>query len=141
MPKKDGSPTAAEKRAAEAAEAQHPALEGAEGVEVAQRSQDETEASADVHTKKFVVLARDFYDDESTHRANIEATRQAMMSQGLRPTGDGSYVGSEEHPDGASLILTYTVPARAAVVATEETVAHAHVTLDDQHAAEADAEA
>lgn len=141
MPKKDGSPTAAEKRAAEAAEEQHPALEGAEGVEVAQRSQDEEKPSVEVHKKKFVVLARDYYDDEATHLANVEATRQAMIGQGLRPTADGGFVGAEKHPDGVSLVLTYEVPAKAAVVATEQHVAHAHVTLDDQHAAEGDTEA
>lgn len=120
------------------AEVQHPALEGEEGVEIAQRSADTDAASSDAHTKKYVVLARDWHGTDDEHRRNIEAARQAMISTGLRPTGDGEYVGSEDHPDGKSLILTYSIPARAAVVAHGET-AHAHVTLADQH--EADAEA
>lgn len=139
MPKQDGSPTAAEKSAGEKAVPQHPALNGDESVEIAERSQDEDRLTATVHRKKFVVLARDWHGTDEAHRANIEATRQAMIGQGLRPTADGKYVGSEDHPDGASLVLTYEVPAKAAIVTTDEDphAKHAHVTLDDQHAAEA----
>lgn len=139
MPKQDGSPTAAEKKAGEQATVQHPALDGNVSVEVAERSQDETRPTASVHRKVFVVLAADFHDEEAFHRRNIEATRQAMIGQGLHPSGDGKFVGSEEHPDGVSLCLTYEVPATPAIVATdaEPLVKHAHVTLDDQHAAEA----
>lgn len=140
MPKKDGSPTAAEERAAEQAIPQHPALDGNVGVEVAERSQDETRLSTDVHRKDFVLLASAYgsNDKDEIHRANIEATRQAMIGQGLRPTGDGKFAGSEKHPDGKSITLTYEVPAKPTVVVTAEEpdVLHAHVTLDDQHEAE-----
>jgi hypothetical protein len=110
-------------------------------VEVAERSQDEPDPTATVHRKDFVVLKAAWegdlssVDTEEKHRDNIEAARQALMHQGLRPTGDGTFTGSEDHPDGASLILHYEVPAKPAVTASdheEPTVSHAHVTLDDQ---------
>lgn len=118
-----------------------PALDGSPEAEVAKRSQDQTETEAEAFRKDYVVLKRDWderttVDKDATHLANIEAARQFLMSQGLRPTGDGSFVGEEDYGDGASVILHYDVPATPAVTATEETVAHAHVTLDDQHAQE-----
>lgn len=120
---------------------QFPSLDGEKTAEIAQRSQDETKATASVHHKDYVVLAEAWRNVEKTeaHRNNIEAARQALISQGLRPTGDGKYLGSAEHPDRKSLILSYEIPVTTAVLAdpTEEPlVAGAHVTLDDQHAAE-----
>jgi hypothetical protein len=140
VPKQDGSPTAAEQKAHEQALPQHPALDGHEGIEVAERSQDETRLSTTTHRKDFVLLASAYgsNDKDEIHRANIEATRQAMIGQGLRPTGDGKFVSSEKHPDGKSITLTYEVPAKPSVVVTveEPDVLHAHVALDDQHEAE-----
>ncbi len=113
--------------------------------EVARRSQDVEKASTTVHRKDYVVLASAYEltggdNRKEFHRANIEAARQAMMSQGLRPTADGRFVSKANHPDGKSVILHYDIPAAPAVVALDETgeqtVTHAHVTLDDQHAAE-----
>lgn len=115
------------------------------GEEVAARSQDITDKkTSKVHVKDFVVLKSTWagdrkVGDSDAHLANLEATRQGLISQGLRPTGDGKFAGEEDHPDGVSLILHYEVPAVPAHEALEaggETVAHAHVTLDDQHAAE-----
>ena len=113
--------------------------------QVAARSQDVTETQAtDTHRKDYVVLKSTWgesVEHDDAHLANIEAARQAMMAQGLRPTSDGKFVGEENHPDGKSLILHYDIGAVPAVSALEETgkqsVAHAHVTLDDQHDAEA----
>lgn len=121
---------------------QHPTLSGSAGEEVAARSQDITDAeTSDVHRKEFVVLRRDWegtIEHDAAHLANIEAMRQAMIGQGLRPKADGKFVGSTDHPDGASLVLAYEVAATPAIVASDYDVAHAHVTLDDQHAAEAE---
>jgi hypothetical protein len=113
--------------------------------EVAARSQDITDAdTSDAFVKDFVVPGYGWdesVDQDETHRANLEATRQYLIHQGLRPTADGSFVGATDHPDGVSVILTYSVPAVPAHEALEVTggdltVAHAHVTLDDQHDAE-----
>jgi hypothetical protein len=109
-------------------------------VEVAERSQDEDSATATVHRKDFVVLKAAWSEDDAPvdvdkkHVDNIEATRQYLMHQGLRPTGDGKFTGSEDHPDGVSLILHYEVPVTPAIIAGQkgDKVNHAHVTLDDQ---------
>ena len=118
---------------------QHPALDGKPGVEIAERSQDVHKASTNMHRKDFVLLQREYgsNDKDEMHRANIEATRQYLISQGMRPTGDGKFAGEEDHPDGVSVILHYDVPVVPAVTATVddegEAVVHAYVTLDDQH--------
>lgn len=110
-------------------------------VEVAERSQDEPKPTATVHRKDYVVLKSAWEGDLSTvdveqkHRDNIEAARQALIHQGLRPTGDGKFTGQDDHPDGKSLTLHYEVPVKPAVIASdheEPTISHAHVTLDDQ---------
>jgi hypothetical protein len=108
-------------------------------VEVAERSQDVEAPTAKVHRKDFVVLKSAWEGDlaavdvEQKHRDNVEATRQYLIHQGLRPTGDGKFAGKEDHPDGVSLILHYDVPVTPAVIAEGDAVVHAHVTLDDQH--------
>lgn len=46
------------------------------------------------------------------HDANIAATRQYMVSNGLRPTGDVTFKGAEAFgPGGKSWALTYAAPA------------------------------
>lgn len=141
----EGTPTAAEQKAYEQGQDQFPSLDGHASVEIAQRSQDEDNPTATVHRKTFVVLASTWgesVDHDVSHLHNIEATRQAMIHQGLRPTGDGKFVGDRKHEDGVSLYLDYEVPCTPAVIASSEDeplVAHARVTLDEQHAAEKDA--
>lgn len=142
-----GTPTATEQKVYDEAVVQHPALDGGttgEKIEIAERSQDESRPTAAAHRKVFVVLksAWETTDREVAHLHNIEATRQYMIGQGLRPTGDGKHLSSEDHPDGKSLILTYEVPATPAIVVGAETplVTHASVTLDDQHTREAEAD-
>jgi hypothetical protein len=118
---------------------QFPALDGEPGVEVSERSADVTKADTLTHRKDFVLLKREYgsNDHDEMHRANVEATRQYLISQGMRPTADGKFAGSDDHPDGVSIILHYDVPVVPAVTATVddegEAVVHAHVTLDDQH--------
>lgn len=129
---------------AEAAD-EFPALDGAPGVEVAERSADVTKADTLTHRKDFVLLKADYEgnDKAELHRANVEAARQYLISQGMRPTGDGKFTSSTDHPDGVSITLHYDVPVVPAVTATVADegvdVVHAHVTLDDQRAAEKDA--
>lgn len=106
---------------------------------VAARSADVAETATSEHRKVFVIpknpLVGDDYGDE-THAANIDAMRQAMILQGLRPTEDGRFVGAEDHPDGQSVCLTYACACVPAALATPEQNVVA-VTVDDQHALEA----
>ncbi len=118
-------------------QAQFPSALGAPEVEIAKRSQDVDEAEASEHRKVFVVPRNpqgDDYDDDM-HRRNIDAMRQAMLLQGLRPTEDGHFVGAEDHPDGQSVCLTYACSCVPAAVATPEQSV-VWVTVEDQHAGE-----
>ncbi|HVL63450.1 MAG TPA: hypothetical protein VM430_18885 [Microbacterium sp.] len=77
------------------------------GETVASKNIDGDES--DAFTKQFVLKARDFgagYD----HTPNFTGTTQEAVNVGLRVTGDVEYVGSEPHPDGKSVVLTYRVP-------------------------------
>lgn len=116
-------------------QAQFPSVLGEPEVEIAKRSQDIDEAQASEHRKVFVVQANPAgpdYDDDM-HARNIDAMRQAMILQGLRPTEDGRFVGAEDHPDGQSVCLTYACACVPAAIATpEESVVW--VTVEDQHA-------
>ncbi len=123
---------------------QFPSVVGYPEVEIAERSADALDPTSSVREKDYVVLKSE-YDIATTtdegkkdfHQRNIDAERQALISQGLRPTGDGEFAGEEKHPDGLSVILHYTIPVKPAAVADSETepeVAHAYVTEDDQHA-------
>jgi hypothetical protein len=126
----------------EEAALQHPAFAGEPGVEVAERSADVTKPDTTTHRKDFVLQREAFEGNDQTeiHTANIAATRQYLISQGMRPTGDGKFAGSDNLPDGLNVVLHYDVPVTPAVTATVDdegvAVVHAHVTLDDQHAAE-----
>lgn len=96
---------------------QHPA-DPAE--EVAARTADTDQAKAKKHRKVFVLptVAYDGHGKEAAkqlHDRNLTATRQEMVSKGLRPTGTGRFVKAEEHGDGASTDLIYEVPAEPAV--------------------------
>jgi hypothetical protein len=106
---------------------QHPGVAGHPDVEIAERSADVHESASAVHRKVFVIPRNDLvtqdYSDavhDGMHRANIDGMRQEMVLNGLRPTADGSFVGAEGHPDGASVCLTYEVAAVPAAVATPE---------------------
>ncbi|MBD9700651.1 hypothetical protein IHE56_00800 [Streptomyces sp. ID01-12c] len=109
---------AEEKRAPAASERerleqeQFPAKAGAPEVEVDKRSADGSEGTRFV--KEFVVLARDWTGEEYQHEANRAGVANEAIQRGLHPRGDISFDGSEDHPDGVSLTLTYsveTVPA------------------------------
>jgi hypothetical protein len=81
-------------------------------VEVDERSADGSDGMRFV--KEFVVLGRQWGDSEEEHAANKAGVANEAIQRGLHPRGDISFDGSEEHPDGLSLSLTYsveTVPA------------------------------
>lgn len=68
----------------------------------------------DEHVKVFVIPGdeRKPTADNYDHEPNIAATRQYMMSQGLRPTGEVVFKGAEPFgPGGKSWALTYAAPA------------------------------
>lgn len=116
------------------AQRQFPSLDGEPEVEVAERSPDVEEPTASEHVKVFVVQANpageDF--DEAMHGRNITAMRQQAILLGLRPTGDGRFVGSESIDAGQSVRLTYSLPVVPAVV--DEPDATRYVSEADQHA-------
>lgn len=156
-----------ERRAVRVVERQHPALYGADDVEVAERSADTpadqanlpegVEKVSDVsgaqqietappgmrgatgtHRKTFVTLKRDYESEgeSAVHARNVNAVRQYMISQGLRPDSDVSFVGSEDlpgppgRPGRDSVALHYEVSAVPAVVASDFDVRHAVVVQD-----------
>lgn len=103
---------AAAKKTASARTKQHPAKAGEPEVEVDERSADGSDGMRFV--KEFVVLGRQWGDSEEEHAANKAGVANEAIQRGLHPRGDISFDGSEEHPDGLSLTLTYsveTVPA------------------------------
>lgn len=91
---------------------QFPAKAGEEAVEVDERSPDGAEGTR--HVKEFVVQAARWNGEDYQHEANRAALVGEAIQRGLHPRGDVSFDGTQEHPDGVSLILTYsvdTVPA------------------------------
>lgn len=91
---------------------QFPAKAGEPEVEVEERSADGSEGTR--HVKEFVVLARQWGDSDDEHTANKAGVANEAIQRGLHPRGEATFDGSEDHPDGLSLVLTYsveTVPA------------------------------
>ena len=41
--------------------------------------------------------------------ANKAAVTNEAIQRGLHPRGEASFVGAEDHPDGVSVVLTYSV--------------------------------
>ncbi|MEV6014733.1 hypothetical protein [Streptomyces sp. NPDC051997] len=95
-----------------AAARQFPAKSGESEVEVDERSADGSDGMR--HIKEFVVLARQWGGSDEEHTANKAGVASEAIQRGLHPRGDVAFDGQEEHPDGESLTLTYsvdTVPA------------------------------
>ncbi|MER7814541.1 hypothetical protein [Streptomyces sp. NPDC096153] len=88
---------------------QFPAAAGAPEVEVEERSADGAEGTR--HVKEFVVLAASWpaRDEEEAHEANAAAVANEAIQRGLHPRGRARFDGAEDHPDGVSLTLTYSV--------------------------------
>ena len=86
-------------------------------VEIASRSADMSSPS-DTHEKVFVLgpgignPSKNPYTEANgyDHEPNKAATRQYAIDGGMWPTGDVAFKSAKRHPDGASWILTYTVP-------------------------------
>jgi hypothetical protein len=103
---------AAAKKTASSRARQHPAKAGEPEVEVAERSADGSDGMRFV--KEFVVQAARWNGEDYQHEANRAGTVGDAIQRGLHPRGDVSFDGQEQHPDGLSLVLTYsvdTVPA------------------------------
>lgn len=94
-----------------------PSASGDKETEVSKRNIDGESGSTFV--KQYIVLKREWNDDDYAHQANVKNTREVMLHAGLRPTGDVEFVGSEDHPDGVSLILTYSGPVQPALTDEE----------------------
>ncbi|KND45371.1 hypothetical protein [Streptomyces stelliscabiei] len=86
---------------------QFPAKAGAPEVEVDKRSPDGAEGTR--HVKEFVVLGDTWTGEEYQHEANRAAVANEAIQRGLHPRGEATFDGAEDHPDGASVTLTYSV--------------------------------
>ncbi|MEH0657736.1 hypothetical protein QA860_08315 [Streptomyces stelliscabiei] len=86
---------------------QFPAKAGAPDVEVDKRSPDGSSGTR--HVKEFVVLGDTWTGEEYQHEANRAAVANEAIQRGLHPRGEATFDGSEDHPDGASVTLTYSV--------------------------------
>lgn len=86
---------------------QFPAKSGALDVEVDKRSPDGSSGTR--HVKEFVVLGETWTGEEYQHEANKASVANEAIQRGLHPRGEASFDGSEDHPDGVSVSLTYSV--------------------------------
>jgi hypothetical protein len=86
---------------------QFPAKAGAPEVEVDERSADGAKGTR--HVKEFVVPAARWTGEDYQHEANRAGVVNEAIQRGLHPRGDVAFDGQEEHPDGVSLVLTYSV--------------------------------
>lgn len=86
-----------------------PAVAGAPEVEVDERSPDGSDGLR--HIKEFVVLKATWpsRDEDDAHEANAAAVANEAIQRGLHPRGVARFDGTEEHPDGLSLTLRYSV--------------------------------
>jgi hypothetical protein len=86
-----------------------PAKAGEPEVEVDERSPDGSKGLR--HIKEFVVLRSTWpsRDEAEAHEANAAAVANEAIQRGLHPRGVATFDGSEEHPDGLSLTLRYSV--------------------------------
>lgn len=114
--KTTSSKTSTEQTAADAADKlttqelerkQFPAKAGAPAVEVDKRSPDGSSGTR--HVKEFVVLGEHWTGEEYQHEANKAAVANEAIQRGLHPRGEATFDGDEDHEDGVSLVLTYSV--------------------------------
>ena len=105
--KTTSSKTTADQSDEQLQQRQFPAKAGAPDVEVDKRSADGSEGTRFV--KEFVVLGRDWTGEEYQHEANRAGVANEAIQRGLHPRGEASFDGSEDHEDGVSVVLTYSV--------------------------------
>ncbi|MGW8679655.1 hypothetical protein ACWGNN_01055 [Streptomyces sp. NPDC055817] len=115
---------AAAKKTASSSEAkaraeQFPAKDGEPEIEVDERSADGSDGTR--HVKEFVVLKSTWpaRDEDEAHKANAAAVANEAIQRGLHPRGEARFDGSEDHPDGHSLTLTYSVNVVPSSIDTE----------------------
>jgi hypothetical protein len=120
---------------------QFPAKAGAPDVEVGERSPDGSKGTR--HVKEFVVRADTWTGEDYQHEANRAALVGEAIQRGLHPRGDVSFEDQEEHPDGKSLVLTYsveTVPSSVDDKAEETTTPRDVIEGDGQDTSSSKAE-
>lgn len=104
----------------ELAQMQFPATAGAPEVEIAKRTQDNDGAVADTRFRKtFVALPTpgvNLETDFHTHEACKLATLEQAIQQGLHPDAEATFDGAEQHPDGVSVCLKYSVAVTPASI-------------------------
>lgn len=89
--------------------AQFPAKAGRADLEVDGRSPDGSEGM--VHVKEFVLLGRaEGPIGDEVHAANAAVVAHEAVQRGLHPRGEASFEGAEDHADGRSVVLRYSVP-------------------------------
>ncbi|MGW1949035.1 hypothetical protein ACWCRC_32525 [Streptomyces sp. NPDC001940] len=115
---------AAAKKTASSSEAkaraeQFPAKDGEPEIEVDERSADGSGGLR--HVKEFVVLKSTWpaRDEDDAHKANAAAVANEAIQRGLHPRGEARFDGAEDHPDGHSLTLTYSVNVVPSSIDTE----------------------
>ncbi len=88
---------------------QFPATAGEPEAEVSQRSAGDSDGMR--YVREFVLLARDWPSAEAgyNHDPNRAAVSNEAIQRGLHPRGDVRFDGAENHPDGHSVTLTYSV--------------------------------
>lgn len=96
---------------------QHPALDGHPDAEVEARSPDGADGNR--YVKRYVIPADAYGDGEHyDHGPNAANVVAEARNQGVRPVGDEvTFDAVNDHPDGTSLILTYSMAAIPAVIA------------------------
>lgn len=108
----------------EIANTQSPARYGYPEHEIAQRSTDVVDLTSAEYVKVFVIPKNPFGDDydDDMHERNIRFCRGKAIQLGLRPLSPeaGEFAGAEDHPDGVSVCLRYTVAVVPAAIATPE---------------------
>lgn len=63
-------------------------------------------------TKGFVLPKAQAFEDDASHEQRLAATEAELVQRGLRATGKGRFVGSED--GGDSVALTYSIPVQSA---------------------------
>jgi len=100
---------------------QYPALRGKPELEVSERSADGSDGMRFV--KQFILKAVGEFDswiaDEEAHVGHKLRTLEEALQRGLHAKGDVSFDGVEDHGDGVSKVLTYSVETVPAVVDAE----------------------
>jgi hypothetical protein len=105
---------------------QHPALRGKPEVEVAKRSADGSDGMR--YVKQFIIKAVGDFDswiqDEEAHVGHKLRTLEEALQRGLHAKGEVSFDGVEDHGDGVSKVLSYSVETVPAVVDSKPTTTH-----------------